>query len=153
MGQDAGEVTTLQTTLFFRCFPCPSVCEVLIAVALKLVPAKVTNLCIWKCERQALNHEKQRKRILKICKTGYTYWIASIISSISVHPYLNCKCFCNSLSSNNKHYIVPVVYQKRKDISWQPFSFALAMNKPVFQIIGLWCRMDTQNCICFEFCH
>lgn len=46
MGQDTGEVTTLQTTLSFRCFPCPPVCEVLIAVALKLVPAKVTNLRI-----------------------------------------------------------------------------------------------------------
>lgn len=46
VGQDAGEVTALQTTLSFRCFPCPSVCEVFIAVALKLVPAKVTNLCI-----------------------------------------------------------------------------------------------------------
>lgn len=44
MGQDTGEVTALQTTRSFRCFPCPPVCEVLIAVALKLVPAKVTNL-------------------------------------------------------------------------------------------------------------
>lgn len=145
MGQDAGEVTTLQTTLSFCCFPRPSVCEVLIAMALKLVPAKVTNLCIWKCERQTLNHEKLRKESLKICKTGNTYRIASIISSISVHPYSNCRCFCNSLGSSNKHYIVPIVYH-RKDISWQPFSLALAMNKPVFQIIWLWCRMDTQNC-------
>lgn len=46
VGQDAGEVTALQTTLSFPGFPCPSVCEVFIAVALKLVPAKVTNLCI-----------------------------------------------------------------------------------------------------------
>ncbi len=58
MGQDAGEVTALQATLSLRCFPCPPVCEVLIAVALKLVPAKVTNLRIWKIEtREAYKWE------------------------------------------------------------------------------------------------
>lgn len=46
VGQDAGQVSALQTTLSFCCLPRPPVGEVLIAVALKLLPTKVTNLRI-----------------------------------------------------------------------------------------------------------
>lgn len=46
MGENAGEVCPLYPTLLLRCIPVPPLGDVLVAVALELVPAIVTRLSV-----------------------------------------------------------------------------------------------------------
>lgn len=47
LGQDAGQVATLQPTFPLCCVPRAPVCHVLIAVGLKLLPTEPANLRVW----------------------------------------------------------------------------------------------------------
>lgn len=57
--QDAGQVGAVQPTLPLSGVPGPTVCEVLVAVRLKLLPTKSTNLSVCK---------DRENKVLKNCK-------------------------------------------------------------------------------------
>lgn len=52
LGQDADQVGAMEPTLPLSSVPGPTVCEVLVAVRLKLAPARSTHLCVCTDRKQ-----------------------------------------------------------------------------------------------------
>lgn len=82
LGQDAGQVGTVQPTFPLRSVPRASVCHVLIAVGLKLLPTESTNLRVWK-EARMVAGLRRLMGIVCCCCIKLPEW-GSVLQSIKV---------------------------------------------------------------------